>query len=259
MFQDVNIFSITFVIAMKLKNIIFYVPFVAVFSSSIISAQSQQRDTSFIAASADNAIEIYHQKIKNASGLYNGPEYERYPFPFEEGNPWFAVKDSNRGSVVYDGVLYQGIFMKYDELKDVIVIWRDNDAIRLLSEKVSYFKLLGHSFIPLIKDNTGKNLVSTGFYDQMYAGKIVVFKKTIKSIRERTDITDGILRTIDQKTYFYLQTARGYIPVNSKADLSEALKDHKNEIREFIDSNNLNFKKDPSGFLVKVATYYDTL
>jgi len=244
---------------MKLKNIVLYVPLIAVFSSSMVSAQSQPADTSFIAASVDNAVEIYHQKIKNASGLYNGPEYEGYPFPFEEGSPWFAVNDSVPGSVEYDGVLYQGIFMKYDELKDVIVIWKDNDAIRLPGEKVSHFKLLDHSFTRIIKDNKGKNLVATGFYEQLYTGKIIVLKKTIKTIRERTDITDGILRTIDQKTYFYLQTARGYIPVNSKADLSEALQDHKNEIREFIDSNNLNFKKGPAGFLVKVAAYYDTL
>src|SRR5258706_11369460 len=113
---------------MKLKNVVLYVTFVAVFSSSAISAKSQQVDTSFTAASVNNAIEIYHQKIKNASGVYNGPEYEGYPFPFEEGSPWFAVNDSVTGSVVYDGILYQGIFMKYDELKDVIVIWKDNDA-----------------------------------------------------------------------------------------------------------------------------------
>ncbi len=244
---------------MKLKKSSFYIVLVVAFSSSAVSAQSQQNDTSFTPISINNAIEVYHQMINKASGLYNGTQYGNYFFSFEEGSPYFGVKDSVPGSILYDGVLYRNILMKYDEVKDVIVIWNNNDAIQLLNEKVGNFKLLDHSFIRLIKDNRSRELVSSGFYEQLYTGKIAVLKKVIKTIMERTDMTEGILRRIDQKTYFYLQTARGYIPVKNKGNLIEALQDHKDEIRKFISSHDLGIKKDPDGFLVQVAAYYDTL
>ncbi|HEX9503050.1 MAG TPA: hypothetical protein VF974_01865 [Patescibacteria group bacterium] len=244
---------------MKLKNGSFYIMVVAAFCSSIVSAQSQQHDTTFTAISVNNAIKVYHQIMNKASGLYNGGEYDNYFFSFEAGSPYFGVKDSVPGSILYDGVLYRNIFMKYDEVRDAIVIWNDNEAIQLLNEKVGNFRLLDHSFTRLIKDNHSKDLVKTGFYEQLYKGRIAVFKKVIKTIIDKPDMTDGILRSIEQKTYFYLQTARGYTLVNNKSDLTEALKDHKKEITEFIGSGNLSFKQDPAGFLAKVAAYYDTL
>ena len=244
---------------MKLKNGSFYITVTAFFCSSFVSAQSPQSDTSFTAIAVNNAIEVYHQVVNKASGLYNGAEYDNYMFSFAEGSPYFGVRDSVAGSILYDGVLYKNIFMKYDELRDVIVIWYNNDAIQLLNEKVSNFKLQDHSFVRLIKDNRSKELASTGFYEQLYAGRISVYKKVTKSIMEKTDINEGITRSIDQKTFFYLRTTSGYAVINNKADLIDALKDHKNEIKKFISSQNLNFKKDPDGFLGKIAVYYETL
>jgi hypothetical protein len=244
---------------MKLKTVSFYITIIAIFFSSIVSAQDQQHDSSFTTIAVNNAIEVYHHTLDKASGIYNGAEYDGYSFRFEEGIPWFGAKDSVAGSVAYDGVLYRDIFMKYDEIKDMLVIWYNNDAIRLLNEKISHFNMQGHSFIRLIKDNQSRELVNTGFYEQLYTGKTTALKKTIKTIQEKSDISDGLLKTIDQKTYFYLRTTHGYISVSDKGDVTEALKDHKKEIKDFIGSNNLNFKKDPAGFLAKVAAYYDTL
>jgi hypothetical protein len=233
--------------------------FVAIFILSITSAQSQQPDTSFTAISVNNAIEIYHRMLNNASGLYNGGEYINYFFNFEGGSPYFGEQDSVPGTILYNGVLYRNIFMKYDEVKDAIVIWNNNEAIQLFDERVGHFKLLDHSFVRIIKDHLSKAPMKTGFYEQLYSGKIAVFKKVEKTIMVRADMTDGILRSIEQKTYYYLRTARGYTPINSKADLTKTLNDHKNEIGEFIRSKNLSFKQDPAGFLAKVAAYYDTL
>lgn len=244
---------------MKLKYGYIYFTFLAQYSSSLISAQSLQNDTSFTSITVNNAIEVYHQLLNQGSGLYNGPEYNNYPFSFEEGSPYFGGNDYVSGSVLYDGVLYRKIFMKYDELKDVLVIRKDNNAIQLLNEKVSIFKLPDHSFSRLVKDNHSKELAITGFYEQLYTGQVAVFKKVIKTIVESLDMTNGILRSIDQKIYFYLHTNNGYILIKNKGDLIDALPIHKKEIRKFIDSGSLSFKKDPADFIVKVATYYDTL
>src|SRR5580704_11895584 len=120
---------------MKLKNGSFCITFVAIFGSSITSTQSQQPDTSFTSISVKNAIEVYHRILNNASGLYNGGEYVKYYFNFEDGSPYFGINDSVPGSIFYDGVMYRNIFMKYDEVKDEVVIWNNNEAIQLLDDR----------------------------------------------------------------------------------------------------------------------------
>ena len=244
---------------MNLRYGYIYFSFLAQFSSSLISAQSLQDDSSFTSIAVNNAIEVYHQQLNQGPGLYNGPEYNNYSFRFEEGSPYFGNSDYVSGSVLYDSVLYHDIYMKYDELKDVLIIRKDNNAIQLLNEKISFFKIGGHSFTRLVKDNHSKDLVITGFYEELYANHVAVYKKVIKSIMEKADMTNGILRSIDQKTYFYLHTNNEYILIKTKGDLIDALPIHKKEIRKFIDSGSMSFKKDPAGFIAEVATYYDSL
>lgn len=243
---------------MKLKRSSFHPALLAIYFFSSISAFGQQYDSSQINTPVNNAIDVYHQKMQRSSGLYNGAEYEEYPFNFQEGNPYFGSRDRVTGSIEYDGVVYQNVAMKYDELKDVVVIWYNNDAVQLLSEKVSRFVIGNHSFARITKLNQ-KDLLNPGFYEQLYPGKTMVLKKTIKSIQQKTDVIEGILRFIDQKTYYYLKSSTGYTQIDGKKDVIEVLKDHKNEIRDFINSKKLNFKEDPGGSLASVAAYYDTL
>ncbi|MBS1600281.1 MAG: hypothetical protein JST75_18785 [Bacteroidetes bacterium] len=244
---------------MKLNTGSFYLTLVTLSFSSILSAQNKQNDTSFITSSVNHAIDIYHQVIQKSAGLYNGSEYEEYTYNFQEGSPYFKTKDSVSGSIVYDGVLYENIWMKYNELKDIVVIWYNNDAVQLSNEKISRFTIDGHSFIWSQKNNMMKKNINTGFYEELYAGKTMALKKTIKSIQQKTDVSEGVSRFIDQKTYFYLKTTDGFVQVNNKSDLTDALKNHKTEIKDFISSKNLNFKQDTEGFIAQVAAYYDTL
>jgi hypothetical protein len=149
--------------------------------------------------------------------------------------------------------------MKYDEVLDAIVIWYKNEAIQPASEKIGYFSLTGHTFIRINHDDHSKDPVSTGFYEQLYAGRTAIYKREVKKIMDNPDMTDGILKNIEHKTYFYLRTARGMLRISSQGDLMDALKDHRNEIVKFIDSNRLSFRKDPDVFLARVVAYYDTL
>ena len=242
---------------MKLKKSSFYPALIALFFSSVISASGQTYDSSIANASINNAISVYHQKMQRSAGLYNGSEYEEYAFSFTEGNPYFGSRDRVNGSILYDGVLYKNVLMKYDEVKDVVVIWYNNDAVQLLSESIARFEIQDHFFTRIVK--TSAKDLNTGFYEQLYGGKTGVLKKTIKVIQQKTDVSDGIQRFIDQKTYYYLKGPNGYTQVSSKKDVTDIFKDHKKETREFINSKNLNYKKDPGDFLASVAAYYDTL
>jgi len=243
---------------MKLKTPSFYLTIATLSLTSALSAQNQQSDSAFIDIAIRSAINVYHQKMQNSAGLYNGSEYDEYNFNFQEGSPYFGFKDSVSGSIIYDGVLYENIFMKFDELRDLLVIWYNNDAVQLLNEKIDGFNIQNHSFIRIQKFDP-KEMLTPGFYEQLYKGKTAVLKKTVKTLQQRTDITEGILRFIVQKNYYYVRTPNGYVQVSGKNDIGKALKNHSKEKEDFINSRKLDFKQNPEGFLVDVAAYYDTL
>ena len=184
---------------MKL-NCSFYLTLFTLFFSLVIPARGQQPDSSFTTASVHNAIGVYHQKLQRSAGLYNGAEYADYVFNFQDGSPYFGSKDSVAGSVTYDGVLYENVLMKYNELQDAVIIWYNNDAVQLLNEKISDFRIGAHSFTRIIKDNQSKGLAGTGFYEKLYPGKSMILKKTVKTMQQKTDVSEGVLRFIDQKT-----------------------------------------------------------
>jgi hypothetical protein len=233
-----------------------YIPLLA---ASPFSVRAQGKDSSMTAISLKNAMSVYHHQLNKSSGLYQGAEYENYHFRFEEGSPYFGGKDSVAGTILYDGVLYKDVFMKYDEVRDVMVIWYKNEAIQPANEKIGYFTMAGHTFVRITLDEHSKDAASTGFYERLYAGRTTAFKRVVKTIMDNPDMTDGILRNIEQKTYFYLLTAHGIRRIGGKGDLMDALTGHRSEIGKFIESNNLNLKKDPDLLLARVAAYYDTL
>ncbi|PWT73067.1 MAG: hypothetical protein C5B59_14095 [Bacteroidetes bacterium] len=226
---------------------------------ALTKSQGQTKDTSFLSSSINNAISLYHAQINRAAGIYHGVEYEYYPYHFQEGTPYFVTSDSVAASIYYDGVLYQNMFMKYDQLRDQVIIWYNNDAVRLIDEKVDSFIIRDHLFVRLISDSASKNALATGYYEMIYNGKIRIYRKSIKHVLVKTDMTEGVIRTIDQKDNYFVRKSGHFQSIDNVNEWYALFIDHKDEIKEFVSRNNLNFKKDPAGWLVQVAAYCDKL
>ena len=195
----------------------------------------------------DNTMAIYHQSFGNQSALYNGSKYGEYLFRFSGGHPFFNSPDPVAGSVIYDGIRYDSIFMRYDEIKDVLVINSQANRIQLFSEKVEYFNLFNSDFIRLVKDSLTNSLVSTGFYNLLYKGKISLLKKQIKTIREVISTKLELQHFADEKDYYYIKKDDGIYPIKTKKICSNFWR-QKKEVQQFIKANNLNFRKRPAKY-----------
>jgi len=224
-----------------------------------ISAQNTVSENSFYLQTLTNARVLYHQSFGGQSALYNGKEYEDYFFGFEKGQPFFYSAQPGMGSIIYDGVRYDSILMRYDEIKDAVVVNHFTDRIQLSNEKVRGFNLYNSTFILLIKDSLSSSLVSSGFYNLLYEGKVSLLKKEIKTLKEITTSTAELLRIIEQKDYYYIKKEDMLYPIKSKKNLLEIFGDKKKEVQKFISANGLNFRKDPQNMLAKTTAYYDSL
>jgi len=203
----------------------------------------------------------FYEKIGPQSRLYSGIQYDLYN-PHMKGNAYFNDVDSwNKGSVFYDGYLYTNVNMMYDIYKDEVVILIYNNFMRisLISEKVRDFDLLNQHFIYLKNNPANSNSLKTGFYDELYSGKIQVLSKKTKNIQNSTDYTGNIIPYFSPAKDYYLLKNGKYYTVNGQGAFLDALSDHKKEIKQFVRTNNIKFKKAPEQAMTAIAAYYDHL
>ncbi len=222
--------------------------------------QLTEKDSIAYQASVKNALSVYHQFLTNPSGLFNGSQYISYANLIKNDHPYFMSDSMNRGNIVYDGVLFENVPMFYDLVKEQVVI---NDPykiyqISLINEKVNSFTLLNHQFIRLQADSINRHVISSGFYDRLYQGKINLYEKETKKLQE---VISGqeVNRIIIPQNNFYLEIAGKFYPVNRKNSLLKLLSNRKKEIQQFIRKKKLNYRQDKENTLIKVVTYYDSL
>ncbi len=224
------------------------------------AAQASDPDTLFYHKAIGNAVSLYWQAAGDQSGLYNGSQYPGYPFEFKDGGHPYFIKEVTGGSIVYDKLFYPRAKLLFDELAEQVVFEDSTHRIQLLRERISKFTIGVSNFVRIEKDSFSSALLNSGFYEVLYAGRVVVLKKEVKKLREEMRYADeGLLRYIDTKQYYYIRKDGVYYSVGSKKAVLSVYKDRKKELQQYIKTSKLNFKQDRDNMLVKVSAYYDQL
>jgi hypothetical protein len=177
-----------------------------------------------------------------------------------EGHPFFGDGKMHGGSVWYDGILYEGLQLWYDMVKDQVVITSPFGAykIYLINSQVGSFTIGSHNFIRM-KDSLNPSAPRVGFYEQLYKGpRITVLKKNKKIIREDLQL-QGVRQFIDSSLSYYIKRGDTYYSVGNKKALSRALKDKSKELNKFLRQHKLKVRKDLENTLLKVSAWYDGL
>jgi hypothetical protein len=226
-----------------------------------IQAQPAARDTSLSDSAYGLALRQYHAYLDPEPNLYRGGQYAEYSFLLNEGHPFFGEDRLRKGTVVYNGILYENVSLLYDEILDQPVMPDPLKVfkIALIPSQVEGFTIEDHSFIRL-SDSLNRSQPSNGFYEQLYKGHISLLKRERKTMQEDvSNPAEGIRRLIDVHVSYYLKRGNEYYPVNNKGSLLYALKDKSRGARKFMRQNHLNVRKDKENTLVKVVAWYDGL
>lgn len=216
-------------------------------------------DTSSLPA-YKNAVTFYNKTLKEELHLFNGKEDKGYAYQFTEGTPYFLTNKWSKGSLNYNGEIYEDVSLLYDAARDELVyLYFDNaSAIRLIKDKVSGFSVMGHHFIHITPDSLHSSSIAPGFYDELYNGNNKLIAKRTKNIQ--TNIRQsGAEMKVFYKDHYYLRKSDKYYPVNNKRSFLSNLSDKKKELQQYIRQNRLNFKKDIENAMTKTLAYYDQL
>lgn len=202
-------------------------------------------------------VSIYYQTLGDQSPLFNAREYVAFPGIIHEGHPFYKTTEFVKGTIHYDGMVFDDAMILYDIITDKVLILHYNGfRIDLPVNKITEFRLLDHHFIRLFPDSA--QVIQEGFYDKLYDGKMVLFVKRVKSFREERTGND-ILRVVDEKDLFYIYKQGVYHPVRSKKALLNIFRDRKDEIRRDLKKKGLKFRKNREAVVLAAVQYYDSL
>jgi len=216
-------------------------------------------DSTQVNAITINMANVYKKAIGEQSGLYNGPGYPPYSFRSKTNANFKDSTSFSNGTVNYDGVIYTNVPLLYDLNKDLLVsrLYNGFSVYSLLSERVAEFDLLDHHFVRILADDKNKAIV-TGFYDELYHGKLQLLVRYTKSIQaESASLTPG--STFVPKTDYFLKKGNIYYDVNSQGKFYDALKDKKKELKQYLKDNKIKFGDNPDHVMALLAGYYDHL
>jgi len=203
-------------------------------------------------------IDLYKQAVAENSPLYNGREYIGY-VKRPAGHPFFESDKMEVADLYYDGVLFKNVPILYDLVNDQLIIddYTKNYRITLISEKVSYFKILGHTFIRPQTDSNSSASIG-GFYERIYDGKTTVLVKRRKQLTTFST-SDAMKERYDQYNSYFIKTDDAYSRITSRESLIKAFKKNRGEIRKFLRDYETDFRKDMENIIIKVAEFNDSI
>jgi len=224
---------------------------------NLVSAQTVT-DSLFVANSTEMAHKIFFHNQEATMPIFNGKVYSIHPKFKDDKHAFFQSDHYSKGGIVYDGIFYPELSMKYDILRDELLLLAPDhvEGVVLQQEHVNSFTLYDHQFINLKPEISLKG-ISAGYYDLLYKGKISLLVKRQKEITEK--IEERIEKFISSKDSYYLLKDSSYQLISSKQDLLRLLKSTNDKNRAYIKANKLNFGKDFEQSILSLVGFHDSI
>lgn len=219
-------------------------------------AQSAQPDSLSYIQAESHVIQNFNQVIGEQSEIYNGPRYYLLPKAVK-GSPYFLEAPAFEPAVIrYNGTLYSNVPVLYDAYADVMASSARDVLYTFRTEKLSDVYLAGHHFV--FMDASKSFNLSPGYYDQLYGGPSEVVVKRYRSVVKRAS-AQSMETLYENKNDIYIKRGNNYLPVNSKGSVLKVFKDRAEQLKQYLSSNKIAYRKDKEGAIAKLAVYYDKI
>lgn len=226
-------------------------------------AQSTTPDSSLLATTRTLLEQRYAATVQDQSILYNGGEYFNYTRYYQqvEGNQFFGSAQEEIGAIYYDGHYYGQVPLLYDIHLDQVITKQPTNSftLRLISNRVKYFSLHGHTFTYILKDSAANRNIATGFYDVLLAGKVKVLARRTKKMQ--TDPGQNTTKAVfSAANQYFIQLGNTFYPVKSKGSVVSLFPSHRRELQKYAHDQHLLFTKESrEEDIVAMARYYTSL
>lgn len=176
---------------------------------------------------------LFMDASREHSVLYRGTLPMRYGYLMPtDASTFFAYSmDFEQGEVVFRGKRYKNVLLNLNAHKDELYVKDPVNGLPILVNKnfVTSFTMGTHPFI----------CMNDEYYEQLYAGRLILFKKIQKRVHETINSDDKIVRKYLLLERFYLVKNDQWYQVNTKKELKQLFPEHKKVIYKLFRSKGL--------------------
>ena len=226
--------------------------------SLIGNCQFYYDDSVLVSGSLKYLVNFYNNTRHDFNALYNGPFHYAYPV-IKQGSPYFSGEAWQKGSVTYEDIIYVNVLMKYDLVKDQLIVMVEEKGhlpLELFSPRIKEFSYKDLKFI-YIPRNSPLSL-KEGFYHQLSKGKITALCKT-ENTMEQIIVDDKIEWKVNQRKKYFIIDNNHSRTINRQRDLMEAVKNHRQQISNYLKERKLKFKKNKEQVITAATELYNKL
>jgi hypothetical protein len=186
--------------------------------------------------------------------LFNGKQHLGYAYTIQ-GIAYYKTAEWQKGSLVYRGVLYPDLFMKYDLVQDQVIVRHPNGytMVALFTPRVQSFSFLNADFVYLADTSFH---VPTGIYQEVSKGSLAFYIRHVKIIDEKVGQWRVEQTLLDHNQYYIKKNGR-FFPIYKQRELMNLVKQQRTEIRNYLRKQGVKFRRDPEKAIRLVVDYYN--
>ena len=191
--------------------------------------------------------ERYMQESGSNSVLFRGSSPLLYSFKYT--GTFFAYSPIfEKGELRYNGKNYHNVEMNLNSHLDELYVKFNGSAIVVtLNDDLTENFNIGNRFFVNLKGDDKQGSPTPGFYQVLYRGNDVLYKKIKKTYQEQItqSYTEGANNKLERyfktsETY-YLLKGNSYFIIKNRLTLMNLYKNEKRELGRFVRESNLNF------------------
>ena len=238
-------FFINFLFAMKICSLR-SLWLIALFATMPICAQKNSNPQRY--AAFDNVFQSKNAAFNNGTIHFN--RFQSVDGTFR----YFKSSEFLIGSIVYDGQRYDNVWLKYDLLKDQLIIKLDGErnqmGFEIVKSKVESFDIGALTFKNLDLGEHPEFI--SGFFEETDAGQIVLYTKHTKDQFASLTNEKVVYRYVEKFAYVFFYE-NSFYRINSQRDLAKAFPEFDSEIAGFYSENAPLEQSDKNQFMKKLA------
>ncbi|MEZ4777599.1 MAG: hypothetical protein R3D00_30775 [Bacteroidia bacterium] len=221
-------------------------------------AVCQDSDIHISSPAFQQAVDLYEESMHSQALLLSGSQYAPMAGNLR-GHPYYLQDNVDGCTVVYEGVSFSPVRMRYDIFHDEVIIdYISSDGypelVQLHKAKIDRFIIQNQLFVHYLPD-TWANL-KEGFYQPVYQGKTVLLKKITKEAQQEFDITKAITFFEEKHRYFLIKNEIAY-PVNNKKSLLKLFPEEKKRLMKHARAEESRFNDNKEAGMIQLIQYYD--
>lgn len=178
----------------------------------------------------------------------------------DNSNPYFKDSKFEKGSVIYDGQLFDDLHLNYDSFNDELHLkpngTQDLRSVIAIKQKVSRFRFLDNNFVNLSLKN--KIDFITGYYaEKIISPRIVLYTKFSKSRTEKI-YNNKLFSEFNEVNQFVISFDNNLFKYNQNS-INQIYPTLKTDINRFYSDNSKLEKSNEKQFVENLLNHLESL